>query len=160
MSIYDFSVTDINGKEISLKEFEGKVVLIVNTATDCGYTPQYNGLQKLYEKYKNIGFEVLDFPCNQFGQQAPGTEEQINDFCILKYNTTFPRFAKIEVNGQNESPLYGFLKVQKDGMDGLKDIRWNFTKFLINKKGNVVQRYDSKITPEAIEPDIKELLDE
>ena len=160
MSIYDFSVKDINGQEVSLKNLAGKVVLIVNTATDCGYTPQYAGLQKLYTNFKNMGFEIMDFPCNQFGQQAPGTEEQINEFCILKYDTTFPRFAKIEVNGQNENALYGFLKEQKAGMNGLKDIRWNFTKFLIDKNGNVVQRYDSKITPEAIESEIKKLLDE
>ena len=160
MTIYDFSVTDLNGQEVSLSAFKGKVVLIVNTATDCGYTPQYTGLQKLYNDYQSKGFEIFDFPCNQFGEQAPGTEEQINNFCVLKYNTTFPRFAKIEVNGQEESPLYTFLKAQKEGLDGLKDIRWNFTKFLIDKKGEVVQRYDSKITPETIEPDIKKLLEE
>jgi len=160
MTLYDFSVTDINGQEVSLNVFKGKVVLIVNTATDCGYTPQYTGLQKLYNDFQSKGFEILDFPCNQFGQQAPGTEEHINNFCVLKYNTTFSRFAKIEVNGQNESPLYTFLKTQKEGIDGAKDIRWNFTKFLINKKGTVVQRYDSKITPETIEPDIKKLLGE
>ena len=160
MSIYDFSVKDINGHDVSLKAFEGKVVLIVNTATACGYTPQYTGLQKLYNDFQKKGFEILDFPCNQFGHQAPGTEEQINDFCILNYKTTFPRFAKIEVNGKNESPLYTYLKSQKDGLDGSAKIRWNFTKFLINKKGNVVERYDSKIKPGDIESDIKKLLDE
>ena len=160
MSIYDFSAKDINGKEVSLKEFEGKVVLIVNTATDCGYTKQYAGLQKLYNNFQNMGFEILDFPCNQFGQQAPGTEEQINEFCVLKYNTTFPRFSKIEVNGPNESALYSYLKEQKSRPDGIKDIRWNFTKFLVNKKGNVVERYDSKVTPENIESEIKKLLEE
>ena len=160
MTLYDFSAKGINGQEVSLKTFEGKVILIVNTATDCGYTPQYAGLQKLYNDFKNKGFEILDFPCNQFGHQAPGTEEQINEFCTLKYNTTFPRFAKTEVNGQNESPLYAFLKKQKAGLFGSKDIKWNFTKFLVNKKGNVVKRYMSKIRPEEIEADVKKLLAE
>jgi len=160
MTVYDFSAKDINGHEVSLKTFQDKVVLIVNTATGCGYTPQYTGLQKLYNDFQDKGFVILDFPCNQFGHQAPGTEGQINDFCILNYKTTFPRFAKIEVNGKNESPLYAYLKTQIDGLDGLKKIRWNFTKFLIDKKGNVVKRYDSKIKPEDIESDIKKLLDE
>jgi len=160
MALYDFSVKDINGHEVSLKTFEGKVVLIINTATGCGYTPQYTGLQKLYNDFQDKGFVILDFPCNQFGHQAPGTEGQINDFCILNYKTTFPRFAKIDVNGKNESPLYTYLKTQIDGLDGLKKIRWNFTKFLIDKKGNVVKRYDSKIKPEDIESDIKKLLNE
>ena len=160
MSIYDFSVKDINGQEVSLKSFEDKVVLIVNTATGCGYTPQYTGLQKLYNDFQNKGFVILDFPCNQFGHQAPGTEDEINDFCIINYNTTFPRFAKIEVNGKNENPLYTYLKTQMKGLDGLEKIRWNFIKFLIDKKGKVVKRYDSKIKPEDIESDIKKLLDE
>jgi len=160
MTIYDFLIKDINGHEVSLKAFEDKVLLIVNTATGCGYTPQYTGLQKLYDNYRDNGFVILDFPCNQFGHQAPGTEEQINDFCILNYKTTFPRFAKIEVNGKNESPLYTYLKTQMSGIDGLKKIRWNFTKFLIDRKGKVIKRYDSKIKPEDLESDIKQLLDE
>ena len=160
MTIYDFSVKDINGQEVLLKAFEGKVILIVNTATGCGFTPQYTGLQKLYNDFHNKGFEIFDFPCNQFRHQAPGTEAQINEFCILNYNTTFPRFAKIDVNGQNESPLYTFLKAQKSGIIGSKNIKWNFTKFLIDKKGNVVKRYGSNKKPEVIESDIKKLLDE
>ena len=160
MTVYDFSVKDINGNEVGLKSFENKVILIVNTATDCGYTSQYSGLQKLFIDFQDKGFVILDFPCNQFGHQAPGTEEQINNFCVLNYNTTFPRFAKIEVNGKNESPLYTYLKKQIEGLDGLERIRWNFTKFLINKKGKVVKRYDSKIKPEDVESDIKKLLDE
>jgi glutathione peroxidase len=160
MAIYDFMVKDINGQDVSLNTFKGKVLLIVNTATGCGFTPQYAGLQKLYNNYQTKEFAILDFPCNQFGHQAPGTETEINDFCILNYNTTFPRFAKIEVNGQGESPLYKFLKTQQKGVLGSKNIKWNFTKFLIGKKGNVVKRYGPDKKPEIIESDIKKLLDE
>jgi glutathione peroxidase len=138
--------------------FKGKVLLIVNTATGCGFTPQYTGLQKLYVDYREKGFEILDFPCNQFGNQAPGTENEINNFCTLKYNTTFPRFAKIEVNGQNECPLYVYLKTQQKGIFGSKKIKWNFTKFLIDKEGNVVRRYGPDKKPEIIETDIKKFL--
>jgi glutathione peroxidase len=158
MTIYDFSARDINGQDISFKLFKGKVLLIVNTATGCGFTPQYTGLQKLYVDYREKGFEILDFPCNQFGNQAPGTENEINNFCTLKYNTTFPRFAKIEVNGQNECPLYKYLKTQQKGIFGSKKIKWNFTKFLIDKEGNVVRRYGPDKKPETIEMDIKKLL--
>jgi len=160
MAIYDFMVKDINGQDVSLNTFKGKVLLIVNTATGCGFTPQYAGLQKLYNNYQTKEFAILDFPCNQFGHQAPGTETEINDFCILNYNTTFPRFAKIEVNGQGESPLYKFLKTQQKGVLGSENIKWNFTKFLIDKKGNVVKRYGPDKKPEIIESDIKKLLDE
>jgi glutathione peroxidase len=156
--IYDFTVKDVNGQDISLNLFKGKILLIVNTATKCGFTPQYAGLQKLYEDYQAKGFEILDFPCNQFANQAPGTENEINDFCTLNYNTTFPRFSKIEVNGKNESPLYGFLKEQQKGIFGSKNIKWNFTKFLINKEGNVVKRYGPGKKPETIETDIRKLL--
>ncbi|GHV72809.1 glutathione peroxidase [Spirochaetia bacterium] len=159
MGIYDILVKDINGQEVSLNVFHGKVLLIVNTATGCGFTPQYDGLQKLYDDYKDKDFEILDFPCNQFGHQAPGTESEINDFCILKYHTTFPRFAKINVNGYDESPLYIFLKNQQKGILGSKNIKWNFTKFLVDKSGDVVKRYGPDKKPEIIESDIKKLLE-
>jgi len=158
MTIYDFTVKSIDGQDVSLSSFKGKVILIVNTATHCGFTPQYAGLQKLYDVYKDKGFEIFDFPCNQFGHQAPETGKEINNFCTLKYHTTFPRFAKIEVNGKDESPLYGYLKNQKKGIMGSKKIKWNFTKFLIDKEGNAVKRYGPDKKPEIIEADIKEQL--
>lgn len=157
MSIYDFTVKDAKGEEVSLSDYKGKVLLIVNTATGCGFTPQYDGLEKLYADYKEEGFEILDFPCNQFGNQAPGTEEEIVSFCQLKFGTTFKQFAKIEVNGENESPLYTYLKSQKKGIGGSK-IKWNFTKFLVDREGNVVDRFGSTTTPAKIESKIKELL--
>lgn len=140
-----------------MEEFRGKVLLIVNTATGCGFTPQYDGLQHLYDKYNDKGFEILDFPSNQFANQAPGTDEEINSFCTINFGTTFPRFAKTDVNGQNESPLYTFLKNAKGGILG-SNIKWNFTKFLVDKGGNVVRRYGPTEKPEKIEKDIKELL--
>ncbi len=158
MVIYDYKVKDIKGNGVSLGEYRDKVLLIVNTATACGFTPQYNGLQKLYEKYHEKGFEILDFPCNQFANQAPGSEEEIHDFCQLRYNITFPQFAKIDVNGENESPLYTYLKSQQGGLAGDK-IKWNFTKFLVNREGKVLKRYASVKTPEAIEKDLKALLE-
>lgn len=157
MNIYDFRVRDIKGEEILLKEFEGKVLLIVNTATGCGFTPQYEGLEKLYKEYKNEGLEILDFPCNQFGNQAPGTNDEIVSFCSLKYDVSFKQFSKIEVNGENEEPLYTYLKSQKGGIFG-KNIKWNFTKFLVDQNGNIIKRYGSTVTPEKIEKDIKILL--
>ena len=157
MGIYDFNVKDGKGADVSLSQFEGKVLLIVNTATGCGFTPQYKGLQELYNKYRERGFEILDFPCNQFGHQAPGTNEEIDSFCELKYHTTFPRFAKIDVNGKNEEPLYRFLKQEKGGFIG-DDIKWNFTKFLISRDGCVVDRYAPVTKPEKIEQDILKLL--
>lgn len=156
-SIYDFTVLDVFKKEVSLSEYKGKVLLIVNTATGCGFTPQYKGLQSLYEKYNEQGFEILDFPCNQFGHQAPGTESEIVTFCQSRYGVTFKQFAKIEVNGKNESPLYTYLKSQQKGVFGNK-IKWNFTKFLVDREGNVVERFASTATPEHIEDKIKELL--
>jgi glutathione peroxidase len=158
MGIYDILVKDITGQEVSLNVFSGKVLLIVNTATGCGFTPQYKGLQKLYDNYKDKNFEILDFPCNQFGHQAPGTETEINDFCTLKYHTTFPRFSKIDVNGHDESPLYTFLKNRQKGIFGSKNIKWNFTKFLVDKTGNVIKRYGPDKTPETIESDIEKLV--
>ena len=130
MKLYDLSVRTRDGKEVSLKDYEGKVLLIVNTATGCGFTPQYKGLQELYDKYKEKGFEILDFPCNQFANQAPGNDEEIHTFCTGRFGITFPQFAKIDVNGDNESPLYKYLKSQKHGFCTSK-IKWNFTKFLI-----------------------------
>ena len=157
MNVYDFKVLDANGKEVSLVTFEGKVLLIVNTATGCGFTPQYEGLETLYEKYKDKGFEILDFPCNQFGRQAPGTEEEIVKFCKAKYHVSFKQFSKIEVNGKNESPLFSFLKSERGGLFG-RNIKWNFTKFLIDANGNVVKRFSPTVTPEKIDEYVKELL--
>jgi glutathione peroxidase len=148
---------DAKRNEVDLAEYKGKVLLIVNTATGCGFTPQYEGLQKLYDKYQEQGFEILDFPCNQFGNQAPGTEDEIVSFCQLRYHTTFKQFAKIEVNGENEAPLYTYLKKQKGGVLGSK-IKWNFTKFLIDRDGNVIDRFAPTVTPEKIDAKIKELL--
>ena len=157
MNIYDFKVRNVKGVEVPMTEYQGKVLLIVNTATGCGFTPQYEGLQNLYDKYKDKGLEILDFPCNQFGHQAPGTEEEIQEFCTLKYKTTFPLFAKIDVNGKNAAPLFTFLKNQKGGFLG-DDIKWNFTKFLVSRDGKVVERYAPVTKPEKIENDILKLL--
>ncbi|MCR5348523.1 MAG: glutathione peroxidase [Bacilli bacterium] len=152
-SIYDYKVLDMQGNEVSLSDYKGKVLLIVNTATGCGFTPQYEGLEGLYEKYKEQGLEILDFPCNQFFGQAPGTDEEIHSFCTLKYNVAFKQFHKIDVNGKSEDPLYTFLKAQKKGR-----IKWNFTKFLVDREGNVVARFSPMDKPEKIEPHIVELL--
>ena len=157
MSIYDLKVKTRKGEEVELSTFKGKVMLIVNTATGCGFTPQYEGLEKLYEEYHDRGLEVLDFPCNQFGHQAPGTDEEIHEFCTGKYKTQFDQFAKIDVNGKNEDPLYTYLKSKKGGLLG-KNIKWNFTKFLVDKEGNVVGRYEPMVEPKKIEKDIIELL--
>lgn len=157
MSIYDFTVKDAKGSDVRLSDYKGKVLLIVNTATGCGFTPQYEGLQTLYETYQAQGLEILDFPCNQFGHQAPGTEEEIVTFCKGRFGVTFRQFAKINVNGEDESPLYTYLKSQKGGVMG-SNIKWNFTKFLIDRDGNVVERYAPTVTPEKLENEIKELL--
>ena len=157
MNIYELTVKDAEGRERSLSEFGGKVLLIVNTATGCGFTPQYEGLQTLYERYREQGLEILDFPCNQFGGQAPGSEKEIVDFCQINYGVSFPQFSKIEVNGKNESPLYTFLKGEKGGFMGSR-INWNFTKFLVDREGRVVERFAPTVTPEKIEERIKELL--
>ena len=157
MTIYDFKVRNAKGEEVSMADYKGKVLLIVNTATGCGFTPQYEGLQKLYDKYKDMGLEILDFPCNQFGHQAPGTEEEIQEFCTLKYKTTFPLFAKVDVTGKNEEPLFRYLKSQEGGFLG-DDIKWNFTKFLVTRDGIVVGRYAPITKPENIEGDILKLL--
>jgi len=157
MSIYDFTMKDISGKDVDLSTFKGKVLLVVNTATGCGFTPQYEGLEKLYKTYKDQGFEILDFPCNQFGHQAPGTEDEIHEFCQMHYDVSFPQFSKIDVNGKNEAPLYTYLKKEKGGILG-RNIKWNFTKFLVDREGNVIDRYAPTTTPESIEDKIKELL--
>jgi glutathione peroxidase len=157
MNLYDFTVRDNNGYNVQLNKYKNKVVLVVNTAIKCGLTPQFEGLQKIYEALKDKGFEILDFPCNQFGEQAPGTDEEINRFCTLNYRTSFPRFTKIDVNGENEIPLYKWLKSQsKDLAD--PSIEWNFAKFLIDKDGNVFKRYPSKTIPEDLLKDINKLL--
>ena len=153
MNVYDFTVKDKKGNDVSLSEYKGKVLVIVNTATKCGLTPQYDALEALYEKYHDKGFEILDFPCNQFLAQAPGTVEEIDSFCTLKFNTKFPRFAKIKVNGKEADPLYVYLKEQKPGR-----IEWNFAKFLIDREGNVVERFGSKDKPETMTESIEKLL--
>ena len=157
MNLYDITVTDRKGTPVNLSRYKEKTLLIVNTATGCGFTPQYEGLEALYRKYKEQGFEILDFPCNQFGHQAPGTEEDIHQFCTMNYEVSFPQFAKIEVNGPGESPLYSYLKSQQSGILGSK-IKWNFTKFLVDKNGNVTNRYAPADKPEKLEKDILALL--
>ena len=156
-SFYQFKVKSLVGKEISMKNYEGKVVLIVNTASKCGFTPQYEGLENLYKKYKDKGLVILGFPCNQFANQEPGNEAEIGKFCTLNYGVTFPLFSKIDVNGNNAHPLYNYLKVALPGTLG-NDIKWNFTKFLIDRKGNPVKRFGSVTKPEEISGDIEKLL--
>ena len=157
MNIYDYVVKNDEGKDVSMSEYKGKVLLIVNTATGCGFTPQYEGLEELYKKYQSQGLEILDFPCNQFGEQAPGSIQEIKEFCQLNYDTSFPLFAKIDVNGEKEEPLYTYLKSQQSGLFGSK-IKWNFTKFLINREGNIVERFAPTITPDKMQKKIDELL--
>ena len=157
MSIYDYNVIDNEGKEVNLGIYKGKVLLIVNTATGCGFTPQYKGLEELYQKYNKDGFEILDFPCNQFAGQAPGTDSEIQEFCTLHYNTTFKRFKKIKVNGKEEDPLYTYLKSQKKTVLGDR-IKWNFTKFLVDREGNIVGRYSPTYKPEDMDDMIKKLI--
>lgn len=157
MTIYDFKVKDNKDNLIDMKDYKNKVLLIVNTATGCGFTPQYDGLQDLYEKYKDKGFEILDFPCNQFGEQAPGSAEEIESFCDARFGITFKQFKKIDVNGKNEEPLYKFLKNQKKGVFG-NNIKWNFTKFLVNREGIVIERFAPTITPEKIDKYVSEVL--
>ena len=179
MSIFNYSIVDRKGKEVSLKEYKGKTIIIVNTATGCGFTPQYEGLEKLYKKYHGKGLEIIDIPCNQFGNQAPGTDDEIHEFCALKYNTSFDQFTKADVNGENEIPLYTYLKeqIKEDEIEGIKnklamkgvekiskttkndgDIKWNFTKFLVDKEGKVIERYSPTYKPEDMEEKIKEIL--
>ena len=181
MSVYDFTVNNMNEEEVSLKNYQGKVLLIVNTATRCGFTPQYDGLEDLYEKYNAKGFEILDFPCNQFGEQAPGSNEEIHSFCDAKFGIKFPMFSKVEVNGENAAPLYRYLVSQK-GFQGFDEgnelapllnqmlskadpdfakkpsIKWNFTKFLIDREGNVAARFEPTDDLGVVDEKIKELL--
>ncbi|MGX7265686.1 glutathione peroxidase [Enterococcus crotali] len=157
MSIYDYQVKTTNDETVSMEEYRGKVLLIVNTATGCGFTPQYEGLEELYKKYREQGLEILDFPCNQFGHQAPGTNQEISDFCQLTYQTTFQTFGKIDVNGEQTDPLYDYLKGEKGGLLG-GAIKWNFTKFLVDREGNVVKRFAPTVEPEKIAGDIEKLL--
>jgi len=158
MSIYDFNVNNIDGKSISMSEYKGKVLLIVNVASKCGFTPQYEGLEKLYESYKNDGFMVLGFPSNQFMSQEPGSNEEIKFFCQKTYEVEFDMFAKVDVNGDNTEPLYKFLKKEQGGFLWMDSIKWNFTKFLVDKEGNVIKRYGSSTKPAEINEDIKKLL--
>ena len=157
-SIYDFSARSIEGNDRPLADYKGKALLIVNVASECGYTPQYAGLEALYRKYKDRGFEVLGFPCNQFGAQEPGTEEQIKSFCETRFDVSFPLFAKIDVNGPGTHPLYEFLKSAEPGLLGTEAIKWNFTKFLVAKDGSVRKRYAPQTKPEAIAADIETAL--
>ena len=157
-TIYDFKVTTIEGKETTLEQYKDKVLLIVNVASKCGFTPQYEGLEALHQKYKDKGLVVLGFPCNQFGSQEPGSEEEIQNFCRVNFGVTFPMFSKINVNGDDTHPLYRYLKSQQPGILGSEIIKWNFTKFLVDKNGNVVERFGSSTKPKELEDEIEKLL--
>lgn len=157
MGFYEQEAVKMNGQKVSMSEYEGKVVLVVNTASKCGFTPQLRGLQGLYNRYQGQGLVILGFPCNQFGNQDPGTNKEISEFCLINYGVSFPMFQKIEVNGENTHPLYRFLKGEGHGTFG-DDIKWNFTKFLIDREGNVVKRFAPMTKPEKIQKDIEELL--
>jgi len=157
-AIYDFSVKDIHGKSVSLDRYKGKVLLIVNTASKCGFTPQYKGLEALWQKYRGRGLEVLGFPCNQFGAQEPGTEDEIASFCEVNYGVTFPLFAKVDVNGDGTAPLFKHLKAAKPGLLGTEAIKWNFTKFLVDRSGEVVARFAPNDEPATLAGDIEKLL--
>lgn len=159
MSLYQIRVEDRNNNVVELDQYKGKVLLIVNTATECFFTPQYEGLQELYDKFHHRGFEVLDFPCNQFGKQAPGSIEEIDKFCVDKFETKFPRFQKVNVNGEDESILYTYLKRHEKGFINRK-IKWNFTKFLVDQNGRVIKRYSPRVKPYKIAKDIEKLLPE
>jgi glutathione peroxidase len=158
MTIYDFDCDTIAGEKTSLEAYSGQVLLIVNTASKCGLTPQFEGLETLYKKYQKQGFNILGFPCNQFAKQDPANNDEIQEFCQLNYGVSFPMFAKIDVNGKHTAPLFAHLKEQAPGMLGSQKIKWNFTKFLVDNKGNVLKRYAPATTPAAIEKDIKALL--
>ena len=158
MSVYEFKAKAINGNEVALSDYQGKVLLIVNVASQCGFTPQYQGLQKLYETYRDRGLVVLGFPCNQFGSQEPGNESEIKSFCELNFGVTFPLFSKIDVNGPQAHPLYQYLKHRLPGVLGSEGIKWNFTKFLVDRGGEPVKRYASTDTPESIEKDLEGVL--
>lgn len=157
-NIYSFSGVTMQGKEVPLSGFQGKVLLVVNTASKCGFTPQFKGLEELHEKYKGKGLEILGFPCNQFGKQDPGSNDEINQFCELNYGVTFTMFQKVDVNGDNAHPLFKYLKKQAPGVLGTEAIKWNFTKFLVDQNGKVLERYAPTDTPEKIEKDVARLL--
>jgi len=157
-TVYDFTVKNIDGKDVNLSEYRGKVLLIVNVASECGYTKQYKGLQFLYDNYKDMGLEVLGFPCNQFGSQEPGTEKEIKSFCEANFGVNFPMFSKIDVNGDKADPLYVYLKSEGKGILGTEAIKWNFAKFLVDKNGKVVERFGSQTTPESLANQIEILL--
>ncbi|RLV61505.1 glutathione peroxidase [Parashewanella curva] len=157
-SIYQFSAPDITGKEVSLSDYSNQVVLIVNTASKCGFTSQYQGLESLYKQFKSQGFTVLGFPCNQFAQQEKGSESEIAEFCELNFGVTFPLFSKVDVNGENAHPLFQFIKKEAKGLLGTEKIKWNFTKFLVNKQGKVIKRYAPATKPDQLIDDIKALL--
>lgn len=158
MGIYDFSATVAGAPEKQLSDYAGKVLLIVNTASKCGFTPQYEGLESLYRKYHDQGLEILAFPCNQFGAQEPGDAEEIKNFCTLKYDVSFPLMAKVDVNGTNADPLWTYLKQQQAGLLGSRGIKWNFTKFLVGRDGKVVARHGPQVKPETLSSDIEKLL--
>jgi glutathione peroxidase len=153
-TVHDFTVDDIQGQPVNLDRYKGKVLLVVNTASQCGFTPQYKGLEALYRKYRDRGLEVLGFPCNQFGAQEPGSEQEIATFCSTNYDVTFPMFAKVDVNGDKAAPLYRHLKQAKPGLLGTQAIKWNFTKFLVDRDGKVVARYAPNDTPESFDADV------
>jgi glutathione peroxidase len=158
MSVYDFKAKSIGGQETPLSNFQGKALLIVNVASQCGFTPQYKGLEALYQKYKDRGFVVLGFPCNQFGSQEPGSEAEIQGFCELNFGVTFPLFSKIDVQGEKAHPLYAYLKERLPGVLGSESIQWNFTKFLVDRQGNPLKRYASTDTPESLQGDVEKAL--
>jgi glutathione peroxidase len=157
-TVYDFTAREISGRDVSMSDYQGKVLLIVNTASKCGFTPQYEGLEALYRDLKDRGLVVLGFPCNQFGGQEPGSDAEVASFCKLTYDVNFPMFAKIDVNGPNASPLFAWLKESAPGVLGTTAIKWNFTKFLVDRKGQVVDRFASAATPEVLREDIEKLL--
>jgi glutathione peroxidase len=158
MTVYDFQASSIDGQQIPLKNYSGKLLLIVNVASKCGFTPQYAGLESLYEKYKDRGLVILGFPSNQFGKQEPGTDSEIKTFCDTRFGVTFPLFSKIDVNGSNAHPLYSFLKQARRGFLGTSRIKWNFTKFLIDRTGRPIKRFGPQVKPEALEADIQSAL--
>ena len=158
MSIYDYSANTITGKEVSLENYKDKVILIVNTASKCGFTPQFEGLENLYKELHEQGLEILGFPCNQFGNQDPGDDGEFEEFCQLNYGVSFPMFSKVNVNGSGTHPLYKYLKKEAKGLLGSEKIKWNFTKFLVNKEGEVIKRYGSMDKPESIKADILALI--
>src|SRR5262245_21885467 len=158
MTVYDFQATSIEGQQIPLKNYSGKVLLVVNVASKCGFTPQYSGLESLYEKYKDRGLVILGFPSNQFGKQEPGTDSEIKTFCDTRFGVTFPLFSKIDVNGSNAHPLYSFLKQARRGVLGTSRIKWNFTKFLIDRNGQPIKRFGPQVQPQALEAEVQAAL--